>query len=96
MIPSADTQLRHDHLDSHCCVAQLKYICLVMDDDTHFINVGEPGLPVASLGRERRMMVTGSAESRPTAVNHGFCLLRVTPSVTLVPAIREVSLESFY
>ena len=58
-------QLRHDHPDSHYCAAQLKYlkefvvkfrsnVCLVMEDDKHFINVGEPGLPLGSLGRGRR------------------------------------------
>lgn len=100
-------QLRHDHPDSHYCAAQLKYlkefvvkfrsnVCLVMEDDKHYINVGEPGLPLASLGRGRRVMVTGPAESRPTALDHDFCRLHVTLSVTLVPTIPEVSSESFY
>ena len=42
------------------------------------------------------MVVTGPAESHPTALDHDFCRLHVTPSVTLVPAIPEVSSGSFY
>ena len=91
-------QLRHEQL-KYLKEFVMKFrsnVCLVMEDDKHFMNVGEPGLPLASLGRGRRVMVTGPAESRPTALDHDFCRLLVTPSVTLVPAIPEVSSESFY
>ena len=49
-----------------------------MEDDKHFINVGEPGIPLASLGRGRGVMVTGPTEFRPTALDHDFCRLHVT------------------
>ena len=67
-----------------------------MEDDKHFINVGEAVLPIASLRRGRRVMVnvTGPAESHPTAIDHDFCRFHVTPSVTIVPAIPEASLQS--
>ena len=71
-------------------------ICLVTEHDKRFTSVGEPGLPLASLGRGRHVMVTGPAESRPTVLNRNFCRLHVTPRVALVPAIPEVSMESFY
>ena len=67
-----------------------------MEDDKHFINVGEAGLPIASLKRGRcvTVNVTDPAESHPTAIDHDFCRFHVTPSVTLVPAIPEGSLQS--
>lgn len=67
-----------------------------MEDDKHFINVGEAVLPIASLRKGRRVTVnvTGPAESHRTAIDHDFCRFHVTPSVTRVPAIPEGSLQS--
>ena len=61
-------QFRHTHTDAHYCAALFRYLkqyalklhehalmaCL---DDKHRIKVGEPGLPVASVERGKKVLV---------------------------------------
>ena len=89
-----------------CCPAEIpKIIFLSSSSPTcacwwRMINtsltVGEPGLPLTSFTRGRRVVVTGPAESRPTAPDHDFCRIHNTQNVTRLPSIREDSRESFY
>ena len=71
-------QIRHIHPDVHYCAALAKYLrsCLVkfkvhsfllMEDDKHFINIGEPHCPLASVDRGRRVLVTSPESTRPMA-----------------------------
>ena len=58
-------QFRHTHMDSHYGAALFSYLkVLVRDralmvclDDKHRVKVGEPGLPVASVKRGKKVLV---------------------------------------
>lgn len=100
-------QIRHTHPDVHYCAALAKYLrsfmvkfkChsfLHMEDDKHFVNIGEPHCPLASVQRGRRVLVTGPESTRPTALDHDFCRFHVTPSVTLVPEIPNSPADTLY
>ena len=100
-------QIRHIHPDVHYCAALAKYLrsflvkfkvhsFLLMEDDKHFINIGEPHCPLASVDRGRRVLVTGPESTRPMALDHDFCRIHVTPSVTLIPEIPSDPGDSLY
>ena len=100
-------QIRHIHPDVHYCAALAKYLrsCLVkfkvhsfllMEDDKHFINIGEPHCPLASVDRGRRVLVTSPESTRPMVLDHDFCRIPVTPSETLIPEIPSDPGDSLY
>ena len=69
---------------------------LLMEDDKHFINIGEPHCPLASVDRGRRVLVTSPQSTRPMALDHNFCRIPVTPSVTLIQEIPSDPGDSLY
>ena len=100
-------QIRHIHPDVHYCAALAKYLrsflvkikvhsFLLMEDDKHFINIGEPHCPLASVDRGRRVLVTSPESTRPMALDHNFCRIPVTPSVTLIQEIPSDPGDSLY
>ena len=100
-------QIRHIHPDVHYCAALAKYLrsCLVkfkvhsfmlMEDDKHFINIGEPHCPLASVDRGRRVLVTSPESTRPMTLDHDFCCIPVTPTETLIPEIPSDPGDSLY
>ena len=63
-------------------------------DDKHTIKVGEPGCPVASVERGKRVLVV---KGKTLAVaDHNFTRLSLTPSVTLLINVPETIEDSFH
>ncbi|KAI8487989.1 hypothetical protein Bbelb_344370 [Branchiostoma belcheri] len=98
-------QLNHDHVDAHYAAAIFKYLksfavkfreytALVFMDDKHGIKVGEPGYPVAAVGRGKSVLV--SRDTVFAVADHDFTKLKITPSVTLGCDIPESESDSFY
>ncbi|KAI8490498.1 hypothetical protein Bbelb_317660 [Branchiostoma belcheri] len=99
-------QLNHDHVDAHYAAAIFKYLksfavkfreytALVFMDDKHGrVKVGEPGYPVAAVGRGKSVLV--SRDTVFAVADHDFTKLKITPSVTLGCDIPESESDSFY
>ena len=98
-------QLRKSHDDAHYCAALFRYereqAILLRDnsmfaclDDKHWIPVGEPGYPVASVERGRRVIVSRNTDF--LVADHDFTRFSIVPSVTLFVDIPDEISESWY
>ena len=98
-------QLRKSHDDAHYCAALFRYereqAILLRDnsmfaclDDKHRIPVGEPGYPVASVERGRRVIVSRNTDF--LVADHDFTRFSIVPSVTLFVDIPDEISESWY
>lgn len=97
--------LHHDHPDTYYCMAQFKYVrsfavllrdhvTFICEDDKHAINVGEPGLPLASLDHNRKVMVIEGTQLK--ASDHDWHRFKLTPTVMIECAVPEETSGSFY
>jgi len=98
-------QWRRQHPDSHYAAATFRYmreyalllrdhcsfVCL---DDKHKVKVGEPGFPVASAERGRRVPVR--LDEFFMVGDHDFTKFTLVPSVTFVLDIPEKISDSWY
>ena len=98
-------QWRHSHPDTHYAAALFRYmreyavdvrdyctfVCL---DDKHRIKVGEPGFPVASAERGRRVPVR--LDEFLTVGDHDFTKFSLVPSVIFVVDVPDEIHESWY
>ena len=86
-------QFRHSHIDAHHCAAIFRYlkeyalklrdhVSMVCLDDKHCLKVGEPGLPVASVERGKKVLV--SLNKTFQVCDHDFTRFSLIPSVTLL------------
>ncbi len=86
-------QFRHTHIDPHYCAALFRYMkeyaismkdhCLMVClDDKHRVKVGEPGLPVASVERGKKVLVALNHSSE--VCDHDFTRFSLIPNVTLL------------
>ena len=65
-----------------------------LQDDKHFIKVGEPGYPVAAVDRGKQVVVSAAA---PFSVgDHDFTKAKIIPSVTLLCNVPGKITDSFY
>ena len=98
-------QLRKSHDNAHYCAALFRYereqAILLRDnsmfaclDDKHRIPVGEPGYPVASVERGRRVIVSRNTDF--LVADHDFTRFSIVPSVTLFVDIPDEISESWY
>lgn len=98
-------QFRKDHCDSHYAAAIFKYMreytvmvrehCLfVCLDDKHQMKVGEPGYPVASAERGRRMMVNKGSVFE--LGGHDFTKYSLIPSVAFLIDVPADVIGSWY
>ena len=99
-------QLRKWHEDAHYCAALFRYLkgfsikfrsyCqLIFMDDKHRCKVGEPGVPVAAVDREKKVVVSTSGKQFAVA-DHDFTKFGIVPSVTMLCDIPQSLDESFY
>ena len=98
-------QFRHSHIDAHYCAAIFRYqkeyalklrdqalmVCL---DNKHRIKVGEPGLPMTSVERGKKVLV--SLNQTFEVCDHNFTCFSLIPSVTLLIDIPDKIDESWY
>ena len=92
-------QLRKYHEDAHYASALFRYqkekpFYIVSLDDKHKIPVGEPGYPVASVKRGKKVLV--GIDRAFEVGDHDFTHCSLTPSVTLVISIPDLIEGSFY
>ena len=98
-------QWRHQHPDAHYAAASFRYMreyalmvrehCLfVCLDDKHKIKVGEPGFPVATAERGRRVLVR--ADEFFTVGDHDFTKFSLIPSVAFILDIPLQISDSWY
>lgn len=71
------------------------YCSLVFMDDKHRSKVGEHGLPVAAMEREKKVIATTSGK-KFTVADHDFTRFLIIPSVTMICDIPETIGGSFY
>lgn len=98
-------QFRQSHIDTHYCAALSRYLkeyalklcdhsLIVCLDDKHRVKVGEPGLPVASVERGKKVLV---ALNRSFEVcDHDFTRFSLIPSVTLLIDMPDTIDGSWY
>lgn len=98
-------QFRKDHVDTHYCTAIFRYMqeyavhylevsSFVSLDDKHRIKVGEPGQPVATVERGKRVLVSRNETFEVS--DHDFCKFSIVPSVSFVIDIPETFDKSWY
>ena len=98
-------QLRKDHDDAHYASALFRYekemaikfrshATLVSLDDKHKVSIGEPGYPVASVERGKKVLV--GIDQTFAVGDHDFTRCSLTPSVALVIDIPKSIEGSFY
>ena len=98
-------QWRHQHPDAHYAAATFRYIreyalmvreyCLLIClDDKHKIKVGEPGCPVATAERGRRVPVRGDEVF--AVCDHDFTKFSLIPSVIFIVDIPAIISDSWY
>ena len=94
-----------DHPDAYFCMAlknnlfrfSVKYrdvADLFCEDDKHAVNIGEPGDPLSSTDRGRKVMVLKGSE--PVAGDHDWHRFKLVPSVVLHNDVPETVDGSFY
>lgn len=95
-------QFRHSHVDAHYCAAIFRYLkeyaiklrdhtLMVCLDDKHRQKVGEPGLPVASVERGKKVLVSLNETFQVC-----FRCFSLIPSVTLLIDIPDKIDGSWY
>lgn len=98
-------QFRHSHVDSHYRAALFRYLkeyaiklrnlaMFVCLDDKHRVKVGEPGLPVESVERGKKVPV--SLNQSFEVCDHDFTRFSLIPSVTIQIDIPEAIDDSWY
>ena len=87
----ASSLFRYEKEFSIKCKPHIDFVCM---DDKHTCKVGEPGYPLASVERGKRVLVNKNESFQ--VGDHDFSVLSITPSVTFLVDIPDTIESSFY